>query len=191
MLRLIGEIRPAFVLAENVRGAVNLALDTVRTGLEAEGYEVRAVVVLAAAFGAPHRRERLFVIGVREDVANTYAERLQGRECTELPECTRELTAGQSGALWPTLRGGEKGVGLCGGVGHWEMLKRSVGEETAHRMRAGGGGQLNPDWVECLMGIPTGWTDIDCENNPLPWPGWPALAPLHLWSTQQQMMLRK
>lgn len=34
-------------------------------------------------------------------------------------------------------------------------------------------GQLNPDWVECLMGLPIGWTDIDVENDRLrsvPWP---------------------
>jgi DNA (cytosine-5)-methyltransferase 1 len=35
------------------------------------------------------------------------------------------------------------------------------------------GGQLNPDWVECLMGFPIGWTDIECDN-PIPWPGNPA-----------------
>lgn len=34
-------------------------------------------------------------------------------------------------------------------------------------------GQLNADWVEILMGLPIGWTDIDCEE-PQPWPGWPA-----------------
>ena len=34
-------------------------------------------------------------------------------------------------------------------------------------------GHLNPDWVECLMNFPIGWTNPDCEN-PLPWPGWPA-----------------
>lgn len=80
MLRVISELRPAYVLAENVRGACNLALPTVVAGLEAEGYEVRASVVPAAAFGAPHRRERLFVLGVRRDVADAFTERLQRGE---------------------------------------------------------------------------------------------------------------
>lgn len=35
-------------------------------------------------------------------------------------------------------------------------------------------GQLNPDWVECLMGFPIGWTNIDCDTPEL-WVGWPAL----------------
>ena len=55
MLRVISELRPAYVLAENVRGACNLALPAVVSGLEGEGYEVRASVVPAAAFGAPHK----------------------------------------------------------------------------------------------------------------------------------------
>lgn len=36
-------------------------------------------------------------------------------------------------------------------------------------MREGHEGQLNPEWVECLMGFPIGWTDIDREisgNDP-------------------------
>lgn len=34
-------------------------------------------------------------------------------------------------------------------------------------------GTLSPDWVECLMNFPIGWTDIDCDE-PQPWQGWPA-----------------
>lgn len=34
-------------------------------------------------------------------------------------------------------------------------------------------GQLNPAWVEQLMGYPDGWTDPDCDE-PMPWAGWPA-----------------
>lgn len=34
-------------------------------------------------------------------------------------------------------------------------------------------GQLNPAWVEQLMGYPDGWTDPDCDEV-IPWAGWPA-----------------
>ena len=70
MLRVISEFRPRYVLAENVRGAVNLALDTVYSNLVNEGYKVYPYVIPASAVGAPHQRERLFVVGIREDVAN-------------------------------------------------------------------------------------------------------------------------
>ncbi len=102
MLRVIAECRPRFVLAENVRGAINLALDTVYSGLVGEGYKVYPYVIPASAVGTPHQRERLFVVGVREDVADAYAERLEGRECANLQECPGEQLAREGGALWPT-----------------------------------------------------------------------------------------
>lgn len=40
-------------------------------------------------------------------------------------------------------------------------------------MSQGNGGQLNPDWVEWLMGFPIGWTDIAAEPSPAELqPGW-------------------
>lgn len=34
-------------------------------------------------------------------------------------------------------------------------------------LRTGASGSLNPDWVECLMGFPVGWTDIDGLPGPV------------------------
>ena len=62
------------------------------------------------------------------------------------------------------------------------MLKAGVGIELARKMGAGNGGQLNPAWVEILMGFPLGWTDVDCDE-PEPWPGWPAPMGEMLWTT--------
>ena len=136
MLRVISEIRPAFVLAENVRGAVNLALDTVQAGMEDEGYEVRTLLLHAAAFGAPHKRERMFVFGVRSDVADTYAERLQGgQEPGSIYAMRKKSSYEQSGMsgegggrLWPTPTSTERsginpntgsGAGLTHAVSLW------------------------------------------------------------------------
>lgn len=52
---------------------------------------------------------------------------------------------------------------------------------------AGKIGALNSDWVEILMGLPIGWTDIDCEE-PQPWPGWPApMNATQKWATPNCM----
>jgi hypothetical protein len=57
---------------------------------------------------------------------------------------------------WPTPRT----KGMCGGTGNWEQLKKKTSIEEARLMGAGNGGQLNPPWVEWLMGWPVGWTDL-------------------------------
>lgn len=58
------------------------------------------------------------------------------------------------------------GAGLCGGAGNYQQLQRlaengDITEEERRNMSQGNGGQLNPTWVEWLMGFPLGWTDID------------------------------
>lgn len=76
MRRIIHECRPRWVVVENVGGFVHLALDLVLADLENEDYEAGAVVLPALAVGAPHRRDRCFVVGhtqcgaMRHDVAN-------------------------------------------------------------------------------------------------------------------------
>lgn len=156
MLRVITSCRPRFVVAENVRGAVNLALDTVRVGMEEGGYRVWPFVVPASAFGAPHKRERLFVVGVREDVADACKERLS-RPGFEEDEAASEPVDEQPAR--------------CGQGG----LRPRITERS---------GQLNPDWVEQLMGFPEGWTNPDVDE-PRPWRGWPAPMGARLWMTPQ------
>jgi len=75
MFRIIKTFKPRFVIGENVRGIVNIqdgvVFETVCTDLESEGYEVQPFNIPAAGVGAPHRRERIFFIAVREDVGNS------------------------------------------------------------------------------------------------------------------------
>lgn len=66
-------------------------------------------------------------------------------------------------AMFPTPT---TGAGLCGGTGNYQQLQRLcedeiVTDEERRNMSQGNGGQLNPTWVEWLMGFPLGWTDID------------------------------
>jgi DNA (cytosine-5)-methyltransferase 1 len=71
MFAVIRNTKPEWVIAENVRGLVTwndgLVLETVCTDLESEGYEVQPFVIPAVAVGAPHRRDRVWIIGHRPD----------------------------------------------------------------------------------------------------------------------------
>jgi DNA (cytosine-5)-methyltransferase 1 len=60
--RLIRELRPRWVLGENVAGHITLGLDDVLTDLEGLGYSWEAFVIPAVAVDARHRRERLWVV---------------------------------------------------------------------------------------------------------------------------------
>lgn len=62
MLRVIQEIRPAWVVGENVAGIVSMALDTVLSDLESIGYACQALVIPACAVDAPHRRDRVAIV---------------------------------------------------------------------------------------------------------------------------------
>ena len=76
MLRVIEELRPAWVVGENVAGIVNMALDTVLSDLEAKGYAAGAFIIPACAVGAPHRRDRIAVVANADSIGYKGAKRL-------------------------------------------------------------------------------------------------------------------
>jgi len=66
MLRTIREIKPRWIVGENVRGLLNwnggVVLDEIYTDLEDEGYKVWTFVLPAASVNAPHRRDRVWIV---------------------------------------------------------------------------------------------------------------------------------
>jgi DNA (cytosine-5)-methyltransferase 1 len=86
MLRVIQETRPRWIVGENVAGIVNLALDQVLADLENEKYEIQAFIIPAVAVGAPHRRDRVWIVG--HDDTDASGQRDDGRgihQDSELP----------------------------------------------------------------------------------------------------------
>ena len=83
MFRLIREWRPTWVVGENVIGFAKLGLDKALTDLENEGYATRTFNIPACAVGAPHRRQRLWI------VAHAHTGQCDGQE-TDL--CSRRDT---------------------------------------------------------------------------------------------------
>ena len=66
MCRAIREIKPTWVVGENVRGLVSwnggMVFEEVQADLESEGYEVQSFILPAASVNAPHRRDRIWFI---------------------------------------------------------------------------------------------------------------------------------
>lgn len=59
---LIEKLQPAWILIENVRNFATMALDLVLSDLESLHYETQAFLFPACATGAPHIRERCFIL---------------------------------------------------------------------------------------------------------------------------------
>jgi len=64
--RIIGEVEPSFVFLENVAHHLRLGFSEVASGLVCMGYRLAAGLFTAAEVGAPHKRERLFILAIRE-----------------------------------------------------------------------------------------------------------------------------
>jgi DNA (cytosine-5)-methyltransferase 1 len=62
MLRIISEVRPTWVIGENVIGIVKMELDSILSDLEGEGYQTRAFIIPACGIDAPHKRDRVWII---------------------------------------------------------------------------------------------------------------------------------
>jgi DNA (cytosine-5)-methyltransferase 1 len=102
MFRVIRQARPAYVVAENVRGLVSwnegLVLDTVCADLEGEGYEVFPVVLPAASVNAPHRRDRIWIVAHANDKGrNGEPRQVQGTH-GEVPQRDHDAEPCHAGA---------------------------------------------------------------------------------------------
>ena len=66
MFRIIKEFKPRWIIAENVRGIINIqdgvVFEGVHADLESQGYETQTFNIPAAGVGAPHRRERVWIV---------------------------------------------------------------------------------------------------------------------------------
>ena len=161
MLRAIDEIRPAWVVGENVAGLSTMVegwlptevgrgaslfeegadlhdwiveqtytIERIARDLEGLGYSVQPVLIPAAACGAPHRRDRIFILAFNadadrrddvrsagEDDGKSKSERLQERDEIRIPRKSGELRLEISGAAENPQRDG-CGLGADAIEGH-------------------------------------------------------------------------
>jgi DNA (cytosine-5)-methyltransferase 1 len=88
--RIIGEVRPRHVIVENVSALLHRGLDRVLGDLAALGYDAEWHCIPASAIGAPHRRDRIWIVadasgdGGRPNAARhrlpTEQEKLQSKD---------------------------------------------------------------------------------------------------------------
>ena len=167
MCQVIAEVRPAWVLGENVPGIIRSGLDQVLSDLEAIGYATRTFTVPACAVDAPHRRDRVWIVGYAERFrlehrGNLTPENHKGKVSTQgTSEDVADSKRIQLQGSWAkglsiteTPRGA-KGVGWNGGIGKLWAVEPPVGR-VAHgvanrvdRLKLLGNGQVVPlvEWI--------------------------------------------
>ena len=96
MFRVVRELRPDWVLGENVAGIVNMELESCCSDLEGEGYRVRAFLIPACGVGALHRRERVFIVAHTGYNAGSAKPELQ----QDIP---KESVTSSKGQLYPQI----------------------------------------------------------------------------------------
>lgn len=177
--RAVSVLRPRNVVLENVPGHFVRGFRTVLGSLTALGYDTQWTLVRASDVGAPHRRERLFVVAT--DATDIGHER--GWDAWE-----RRPGFADSGAAAPDTAGDGRDEGrpesarLIGGPDaaqrsdptpayvQWGKYEPAIRRWERHIGRPApaptelapkGGQRLAPPFVEWLMGLPAGWvTDV-------------------------------
>lgn len=95
MFACIKKFKPAWVIAENVAGHITLGLDRVLVDLESEAYTCETFIIPACAIGAPHRRDRLWIIAYSHDNATLKARGGEGISEAESPALQAQRQAGE------------------------------------------------------------------------------------------------
>lgn len=97
LIRVIAEKKPKFFLAENVKGLTNLGkgevFKMIIKDFENLGYCVKYKVLNAADYGVPQTRQRVFIVGVRNDVKWEY----------EFPAPTHDKNEANGLAKWVSV----------------------------------------------------------------------------------------
>jgi DNA (cytosine-5)-methyltransferase 1 len=85
MARIIGEVRPRFAFVENSPALLTRGLGTVLSDLAAIGYDCKWGILGAADIGAPHQRDRIWIVAT-----NTMRERSQRQITRRTSACDEQ-----------------------------------------------------------------------------------------------------
>jgi DNA (cytosine-5)-methyltransferase 1 len=142
ILKIISQVRPQFVVLENVRGHLSLGFKEVLADLASIGYDCEWQLVRASDIGAPHERSRLFAIAY--------------------PYLTRRRVSPPTKAVTNASSKGSQGCEHTRGRFKCSSCQAKVNVPNILDRK----GRLDPKFTEYIMGLPTGWvTDLDISRT--------------------------
>jgi len=125
MHRVIGEIRPKVVVLENVAALVVRGLREVLGGLAEIGYDAEWTTLSAAQFGAPHLRNRVFIVAYPMRFGALQQQEPE-RRCYSAAEPARACQ-GKEGTYWETNEAPSFVCGVDDGISRWMDRHRALG----------------------------------------------------------------
>lgn len=142
----IRTLQPKLVFLENVRGHLTLGFNSVLADLAEIGYDCVWTLARASAIGAPHRRERLFIIATNA-LDNKFARIGEMQELGRRHNTCGDLRIMQSWKRYTPA------------ITQWEQLTRPAPQAIVDN-------KLSPAFVEWMMGLPEGWvTDVQISRS--------------------------
>jgi DNA (cytosine-5)-methyltransferase 1 len=161
---IIRKLRPSYVVLENVRGHFGLGFREVLSGLTAIGYDARWTLIRASEVGAPHRRERLFILAYpnsarwpRAQPSDLQTQQPWDSSSTNKPFITYSEN-GSDGRLLSRIQKIDTKFGSS-----LDAIRSIYSQEIPPPLDKG---RLNVQFVEYMMGLPKGWvTDIDLPRS--------------------------
>ena len=110
--RLVGEVRPQYVIVENVAALLDRGLGDVLGDLAALRYDSEWHCIPAWYVGLPQSRDRLWI------VAHSNGQGMEGSALTRSPDAEWQGRAEQLGAMAARLVGLSAPAGSSGGIAH-------------------------------------------------------------------------
>lgn len=160
MFRIVREMRPNWVLIENVSALRTRGADSILDGLEAQGYSCWPFVVGGREVGAPHKRQRIFIIA---KLADAQREGLEGQRAKPRKSKRSKLGHGSLSLIVDSLSDARP---IVHGGGTRDVADSDIEGSCSQR----GSGLLDEEWS------PFGH-DADRRNR---WPSRPG-EPQHEW----------
>ena len=147
--QIVAHKRPTWTVFENVYGHISMGLDQVLLDLEAEGYTTRTFVVPAAGVDAPHRRDRVWIVGYTENNGCDRGSEGVGREGTESQQDELQLE------IWSELSGPSQDVAYADSKGLQRQWEESCGtSKKQHNISNTCRWETEPDVGRVANGIP-------------------------------------
>ena len=114
----IAELRPRYAVLENVRGHLSLGFGTVLGDLASIGYDTEWQVIPAASVGAPHRRDRVFIVAYADSTSRQQQRERQVQK-SDTKRCSEDVAyakkhRSQSSSHLANIKNTQSGHGVTG-----------------------------------------------------------------------------